>query len=167
MWPRSWKGSATVPPRRWMTPISSFSTHALCGKARKTRESARPATSSRGKAARANRTLALMGCMVGVKPSPQLQDRFPHVDVFMPPSEPGPLITFLQQDEIAAESTLIEKEHLAHRHALQDGVQPLCLRSVNQAPQHERRGRRNCPRARRLRLQSRLYILHHSIPPRH
>ena len=76
------------------------------------------------KSARANRTLALMGCMVGVKPSPQLQDRFPHVDVFMPPSEPAPLITFLQQDEIAAESTLIEKEHLAHRHAVQDGVQP-------------------------------------------
>ena len=40
------------------------------------------------KRARSNRTLALMGCMVGVKPSPQLQDRFPHVDVFMPPSEP-------------------------------------------------------------------------------
>lgn len=76
------------------------------------------------KRARSNRTLALMGCMVGVKPSPQLQDRFPHVDVFMPPSEPAPLITFLQQDEIAAESTLIEKEQLARRHALQDGVQP-------------------------------------------
>ena len=76
------------------------------------------------KLARSNRTLALMGCMVGVKPSPQLQDRFPHVDVFMPPSEPAPLITFLQQDEIAAESTLIESEQLARRHALQDGVQP-------------------------------------------
>ena len=76
------------------------------------------------KRARANRTLALMGCMVGVKPSPQLQDRFPHVDVFMPPSEPAPLITFLQQDEIAAESTLIESEQLARRHALQDGVHP-------------------------------------------
>jgi len=76
------------------------------------------------KLARSNRTLALMGCMVGVKPSPQLRDRFPHVDVFMPPSEPAPLITFLQQDEIAAESTLIEKEHSARRHALQDDVQP-------------------------------------------
>ncbi len=76
------------------------------------------------KRARSNRTLALMGCMVGVKPSPQLQDRFPHVDVFMPPSEPAPLITFLQQDKIAAESTLIEKELLARRHALQDGVPP-------------------------------------------
>ena len=76
------------------------------------------------KQARSNRTLALMGCMVGVKPSPQIQDCFPHVDVFMPPSEPAPLITYLQRDEIAVESSLIEKEQLAHRHALQDEVQP-------------------------------------------
>ena len=41
------------------------------------------------KRARSNRTLALMGCMVGVKPSPQLRASFPHVDVFMPPSEPA------------------------------------------------------------------------------
>jgi tRNA-2-methylthio-N6-dimethylallyladenosine synthase len=73
---------------------------------------------------RSNRTLALMGCMVGVKPSPQLRARFPHVDVFMPPSEPAPLITYLQQDEIAAESTTIEMEQIAHRHAMQDSVQP-------------------------------------------
>ncbi len=76
------------------------------------------------KQARSNRTLALMGCMVGVKPGPQIQDRFPHVDVFMPPSEPAPLITYLQRDEVAVESTLFEKEQLAHRHALQDEVQP-------------------------------------------
>ncbi len=76
------------------------------------------------KTAREHRTLALMGCMVGVKPSPQMQDRFPHVDVFMPPSEPAPLITYLQRDEIASESSLIEEEQLALRHQLQDQVQP-------------------------------------------
>ena len=76
------------------------------------------------KKARSNRTLALMGCMVGVKPSPQMQDSFPHVDVFMPPSEPAPLITFLQRDEIALESSHFEEEQLAQRHALQDEVQP-------------------------------------------
>ena len=70
---------------------------------------------------RTNRTLALMGCMVGVKPSPQLRARFPHVDVFMPPSEPAPLITYLQSDEIAADSTRIEEQQLAKRYALQDG----------------------------------------------
>ncbi len=83
------------------------------------------------KKARSNRTLALMGCMVGVKPSLQLQDRFPHVDVFMPPSEPAPLITFLQKDEIASESTRIEREQLALRHALQDDEQlPLAGQSI-------------------------------------
>ena len=70
--------------------------------------------------ARSDRTLALMGCMVGVKPSPQLRDRFPHVDVFMPPSEPAPLITYLQREEIAADSSLIEEEQLARRYAMQD-----------------------------------------------
>ncbi len=75
------------------------------------------------KRGRTNRTLALMGCMVGVKPSPQLRERFPHVDVFMPPSEPAPLITHLQSDEIAVDSARIEEQQLAKRHALQDGEQ--------------------------------------------
>ena len=77
------------------------------------------------KKGRSNRTLALMGCMVGVKPSPQLRERFPHVDVFMPPSEPAPLITHLQKDEIAAESNRIELAQVAHRHDVQDQVNPL------------------------------------------
>ncbi len=70
---------------------------------------------------RADRTLALMGCMVGIKPGRQLRERFPHVDVFMPPSEPAPLISFLRAEEIAVESARIEKDLLAKRHALQDG----------------------------------------------
>ena len=82
---------------------------------------------------RANRTLALMGCMVGVKPSPQLRDRFPHVDVFMPPSEPAPLITYLQKEEIAAESSRIEQEQLARRYEVQDGVRP---QSAGQSIRH-------------------------------
>ena len=31
-------------------------------------------------------TLALMGCMVGIKPSQQLLDNYPFVDIFMPPN---------------------------------------------------------------------------------
>lgn len=38
----------------------------------------------------------LMGCMVGVKGSERLQARLPFVDVFSPPSDPEPLIAFLQ-----------------------------------------------------------------------
>lgn len=74
---------------------------------------------------RPDRTLALMGCMVGVKPGPQLRERYPHVDVFMPPSEPAPLISYLRAEEIAAESARIEEDQLAKRHALQDGERRL------------------------------------------
>ena len=41
----------------------------------------------------------LMGCLVGVKGHDQLQKRFPFVDVFSPPSDPGPLIAYLTQEE--------------------------------------------------------------------
>ena len=41
----------------------------------------------------------LMGCLVGVKGYDHLKKRFPFVDVFSPPSDPGPLVAFLTQDE--------------------------------------------------------------------
>ena len=41
----------------------------------------------------------LMGCMVGVRGFEKLQKKLPFVDVFSPPSDPGPLISFLTQDE--------------------------------------------------------------------
>jgi len=34
----------------------------------------------------------LMGCLVGVRGSDPLKQRFPFVDVFSPPSDPGPLV---------------------------------------------------------------------------
>ena len=42
----------------------------------------------------------LMGCLVGVRGSEKLQERFPYVDVFSPPSDPGPLVSFLTQGEV-------------------------------------------------------------------
>lgn len=41
----------------------------------------------------------LMGCLVGVKGHDLLKKRFPYVDVFSPPSDPGPLVAFLTQHE--------------------------------------------------------------------
>jgi tRNA-2-methylthio-N6-dimethylallyladenosine synthase len=41
----------------------------------------------------------LMGCLVGVRGNEQLRQCFPFVDVFSPPSDPGPLISFLTQNE--------------------------------------------------------------------
>ncbi|GIK73058.1 MAG: tRNA-2-methylthio-N(6)-dimethylallyladenosine synthase [Chloroflexota bacterium] len=77
------------------------------------------------KRAKPDRTIALMGCMVGVKPSPQLLESYPYVDVFMPPSEATPLVNFLRQAEIDAEMAEIERQQLAQRYQLQDEAQPI------------------------------------------
>ncbi|AKJ63731.1 (Dimethylallyl)adenosine tRNA methylthiotransferase MiaB [Kiritimatiella glycovorans] len=44
----------------------------------------------------ADRTLALMGCLVGQREMAELRRAFPFVDVFMRPSEPAPLLDFLR-----------------------------------------------------------------------
>ncbi len=59
----------------------------------------------------------LMGCLVGVRTSPKLQERFPYVDVFSPPSDPGPLVSFLTQQE----TRQIEQVETETRFALMDG----------------------------------------------
>ena len=47
-----------------------------------------------------NLVINLMGCLVGVRGSEKLQQRFPYVDVFSPPSDPGPLVSFITQGEV-------------------------------------------------------------------
>ncbi len=42
----------------------------------------------------------LMGCMVGVRGAEKLREKLPFVDVFSPPSDPGPLVSYLTQGEI-------------------------------------------------------------------
>jgi tRNA-2-methylthio-N6-dimethylallyladenosine synthase len=68
----------------------------------------------------------LMGCMVGVRGGEKLRAHFPFVDVFSPPSDPGPLITFLTQGETQA----LEASETARRFAVMDGELQL--------PEHER-----------------------------
>ena len=70
-------------------------------------------------------TLALMGCMVGVKPSQQLLDAYPFVDVFMAPSEATPLVNHLREAEIEAEVEAMERVQLMQRYQLQDESQPI------------------------------------------
>jgi tRNA-2-methylthio-N6-dimethylallyladenosine synthase len=72
------------------------------------------------KEAKPDKVIALMGCMVGVRGNRKLAQTFPHVDVFMPPSEPGPLVDFL----LARES---EQTALADRYKLQDEELTLVL----------------------------------------
>jgi len=64
--------------------------------------------------------------MVGVRGAEKLRAKLPFVDVFSPPSDPGPLISFLSQGEIRA----IEADETARRFGLMDG--DLIL------PEHER-----------------------------
>jgi tRNA-2-methylthio-N6-dimethylallyladenosine synthase len=69
----------------------------------------------------------LMGCMVGVKGSEDLLKRFPFVDVFSPPSDPGPLIAHLTQDE-SRQMQLVETDQ---RFALMDSELVLPLHERN------------------------------------
>jgi len=63
-------------------------------------------------------TLAVMGCVVGVRGNQALEERFPYVDVFMEPATDGaPLISHLQQ----AEDFMLDMAQTQTRHAWQDG----------------------------------------------
>lgn len=74
------------------------------------------------KGQRPERTLALMGCLVGLKPSPRLQRRFPHVDVFMPPSESAPLINHLSSDLINGQSIQLQNSLTQGQHLNLDRI---------------------------------------------
>jgi tRNA-2-methylthio-N6-dimethylallyladenosine synthase len=73
---------------------------------------------------RPERVIALMGCMVGVKPNPALRERFPFVDVFMPPSDPAPLVGHLSGDALQDEARRMESAVTASRFFLQDHASP-------------------------------------------
>lgn len=65
-----------------------------------------------------DKTIAVMGCVVGVRGNEKLENQFPFVDVFMEPSTDGqPLVAHLTQDEVEA----FEADELAKRYAWQDG----------------------------------------------
>ncbi len=72
-----------------------------------------------------NRTLALMGCMVGVRPSPRLLQTYPWVDVFMAPSEAGPLVEHLKNRMTEEDLRQLEQQQLTQRHQWQDGDFPI------------------------------------------
>ena len=64
-----------------------------------------------------NLVINLMGCLVGVRGTEKLQKKFPFVDVFSPPSDPGPLIAYLSQDD----DYITETNVTQNRFALMDG----------------------------------------------
>ena len=64
-----------------------------------------------------NLVINLMGCLVGVRGYEHLQKRFPYVDVFSPPSDPGPLVAHLTKND----SRLLVESETHKRFALMDG----------------------------------------------
>ena len=63
-----------------------------------------------------NLVINLMGCLVGVRSADALAKRFPFVDVFSPPSDPGPLVSFLTQADVRS----LEESATATRYAYMD-----------------------------------------------
>ncbi len=80
------------------------------------------------KKANPNLIINLMGCLVGVKGYEKLKQRFPIVDVFSPPSDPGPLIAHLTQEE----SKTQEDAATSRRFAFMDGELALPVAEQNQ-----------------------------------
>ncbi len=63
-------------------------------------------------------TIAIMGCVVGVRGNESLEKKFPFVDVFMEPATNGsPLVSHLYQED----DYLLEQKSTTERHNLQDG----------------------------------------------
>jgi tRNA-2-methylthio-N6-dimethylallyladenosine synthase len=71
--------------------------------------------------------IGLMGCLVGVRNAGPLQKRFPWVDVFMPPSDPEPLLNYLADQGLMDEGQALEQAEVARRHQLQDRMDELVL----------------------------------------
>ena len=76
------------------------------------------------------KVIGLMGCLVGVRDPLRLRKQLPYVDVFLPPSDPAPMVDFLADRSTEDEALQIEAAARAERDALQDGELIL--------PQHER-----------------------------
>jgi tRNA-2-methylthio-N6-dimethylallyladenosine synthase len=68
-----------------------------------------------------NKIIGLMGCLVGVRDPLELRKKLPYVDVFLAPSEPKPMIDFLQDRYAEAEWMQIDAQARAQRDAYQDG----------------------------------------------
>lgn len=64
--------------------------------------------------------IGVMGCLVGVRDPLRLRKKLPYVDVFMPPSEPDPMVSFLQGRLSENEVLQIEARAREQRDSIQD-----------------------------------------------
>lgn len=72
------------------------------------------------KAAHPDKVIGLMGCLVGVRDPLRLREKLPQVDVFLPPSDPGPMVDFLRDRSAESEARDIAANERALRDHLQD-----------------------------------------------
>jgi tRNA-2-methylthio-N6-dimethylallyladenosine synthase len=64
--------------------------------------------------------VGLMGCLVGTNEPTPLRQRFPWVDVFMPPSDPAPLLALLDERGMVDAGRALETAEVTRRYRLQD-----------------------------------------------
>jgi len=74
------------------------------------------------KARQPEKIIGLMGCLVGVRDPLRLRQRLPQVDVFLPPSNPQPMVDFLQERAVELAARSLDAAARAERDALQDGA---------------------------------------------
>lgn len=82
------------------------------------------------KEANPEKVIVLKGCLVGVRDPLPLRKKFPFVDVFLPPSEPAPLVEFLRDRGVEQELRQLEAQERSRRDEVQDEALVL--------PTHER-----------------------------
>ncbi len=68
-----------------------------------------------------DKVIGVMGCMVGVRDPLALRKKLPYVDVFMPPSEPKPMVDFLRSRLDEAEMLDLDARERNQRDLIQDG----------------------------------------------
>lgn len=78
-----------------------------------------------------DKVIGVMGCLVGVRDPLQLRKKLPFVDVFMPPSEPLPMVDFLKDRGWETEIVEHELQARLQRDALQDGDLILPMNEAN------------------------------------
>ncbi len=65
--------------------------------------------------------VGVMGCLVGFRGPGEVADRYPWVDVWMPPSEPGPLLEYLARRGLADEARALAAEARARQAQFYEG----------------------------------------------
>ena len=68
-----------------------------------------------------DKVIGVMGCMVGVRDPLALRKKLPYVDVFMPPSQPQPMVDFLRSRMDEVEILDLDARERSQRDLIQDG----------------------------------------------